>query len=254
MFLLLKHVFYVSIKNIKTGSNGHSQNLVSTVFTLHMHIDRVKTGTAKIFAPPLSLSLSPSSSPPTLSLWNTPEALLKLASFVYITFDILQCPPSLQNKKPITFLTISHVKVKVKWSRYRPRVAQRVGRGMALLFHDCGTRRGWVVSSTSRLLFTPGKDPAPILQDAGWDPGLVWMGRKSHPHRDLIPDRPAHSQPLHRLSYKVHLTCMTCYYPMCLLSHMWQLKGANDFTENVLRLSSGLFPSNLTSTWCHKVT
>ena len=33
------------------------------------------------------------------------------------------------------------VKVKVKCSRYRPGVAQRVGRGIALLFHDCGTRR-----------------------------------------------------------------------------------------------------------------
>jgi len=33
-------------------------------------------------------------------------------------------------------------KVKVKGSRYRPGVAQRVGRGIALLFHDPGTRRG----------------------------------------------------------------------------------------------------------------
>jgi len=36
-----------------------------------------------------------------------------------------------------------HVKLKkVKSSRYRPGVAQRVGRGIALLFHDRGTRRG----------------------------------------------------------------------------------------------------------------
>jgi len=35
-----------------------------------------------------------------------------------------------------------HLKVKVKCSRYRPGVAQRVGRGIALLFHDRGTRRG----------------------------------------------------------------------------------------------------------------
>ena len=43
------------------------------------------------------------------------------------------------------------------WSSYRPGVAQRVGRGIALLFHDRGTRRGWVVSSTHRPHFTPGK-------------------------------------------------------------------------------------------------
>ena len=53
--------------------------------------------------------------------------------------------------------------VKVKWSRYRPGMAQRVGRGIALLFHDRGTRRGWVVSSTPRPQFTSGKDPVPIV-------------------------------------------------------------------------------------------
>ena len=31
---------------------------------------------------------------------------------------------------------------KVKFSHYRPGVAQRVGRGIALLFNDLGTRRG----------------------------------------------------------------------------------------------------------------
>ena len=53
--------------------------------------------------------------------------------------------------------------IKVKGSRYRPGGSQRVGRGIALLFHDRGTRRGLVVSSTPRPHFTPGKDPVPIL-------------------------------------------------------------------------------------------
>ena len=48
---------------------------------------------------------------------------------------------------------------KVKWSRYRPGVAQRVGRGIAVLFRDRGTRRGWVVSSTPRPYFNPGERP-----------------------------------------------------------------------------------------------
>jgi len=61
--------------------------------------------------------------------------------------------------------------VKVNWFRYRPGVAQRVGRGIALLFLDRGTRRGWVVSSTPRPHFTPGKDPVLIVQEAGWAPG-----------------------------------------------------------------------------------
>ena len=50
-----------------------------------------------------------------------------------------------------------------------------------------------MVSSTPRPHFTPGKDPIPILQEAGWAPGPVWMGGKSRPHRDSIPDRPARS-------------------------------------------------------------
>jgi len=40
---------------------------------------------------------------------------------------------------------------------------------------------------------TPGKDPVPIVQEAGWAPGPVWMGGKSRPYRDSIPDRPARS-------------------------------------------------------------
>ena len=95
-------------------------------------------------------------------------------------------------------------------------MVQRVGRGVALLFHDRGTRRGWVVSSTPRPHFTPGKDPVPILQEGGWAaPGLVWPGGKSRPHRDSIPDRPACSsvlywltpvaQSLYRLSYPTHI-------------------------------------------------
>jgi len=51
-----------------------------------------------------------------------------------------------------------------------------------------------VVSNTPRPHFTPGKDPVPILQEAGWAPGPVWTGAKSRPHRDSIPDRPALSR------------------------------------------------------------
>ena len=97
--------------------------------------------------------------------------------------------------------------VKVKWSHYRHGVAQRVGRVIALLFNDCGTRRGWVVSSTTRPHFTPGKDPVPIVWEAGWAPGPVWMGGKSCPHRNSILDRPARSQSLYRMSYSAHFQC-----------------------------------------------
>jgi len=50
-----------------------------------------------------------------------------------------------------------------------------------------------------------GKTPISTLEEAGWAPGPVWMGGKSHPHRDSIPDCPAHSQLLYRLSYLAHI-------------------------------------------------
>ena len=52
--------------------------------------------------------------------------------------------------------------------------------------------REWSAARSGRTL-PPGKDPVPILQEAGWAPGPVWTGGKSRPHRDSIPDRPARS-------------------------------------------------------------
>ena len=102
-------------------------------------------------------------------------------------------------------IKFSLCKKKIKWSRYRPGVAQRVGRGISVLWHDRGTRRGWVVSSTPRPHFTPGKDPVPILQEAGWAPGPVWTGGKisSPPVFVPGPSSPV-AQSLYRLSYRAH--------------------------------------------------
>jgi len=54
-----------------------------------------------------------------------------------------------------------------------------------------------VVSSMPLPHFTLGKDPVPILQEAGSAPGPVWTGGKFRPHRDSIPDRPAGNQSLY---------------------------------------------------------
>ena len=65
--------------------------------------------------------------------------------------------------------------------------AHRGSRGIALPFHDRGTRRGLGVSVTPRPLFTSGKDPVPIVQEAGWAPGPVWTGTENLvPHWDSI--------------------------------------------------------------------
>jgi hypothetical protein len=84
--------------------------------------------------------------------------------------------------------------------------AHRGSRGIALPFHDHGTRRGWGVSVTPRPLFTPGKDPVPIVQEGWWAPGPVWTGAEGLASTGIrSPDRPARSQSLlDRLSYPAH--------------------------------------------------
>ena len=66
-----------------------------------------------------------------------------------------------------------------------------------------------MVSSTPQPHYTPGKDQVPILQEAVWAPGLVWVGGKSRPHWDSIPDRPFRSQSLYQLSYPAHALIST---------------------------------------------
>ena len=52
-----------------------------------------------------------------------------------------------------------------------------------------------------RLLFTPGKDPVPIVQEAGWAPGSVWTGAEKLASTGIrSPDHPGLSQSLYRLS------------------------------------------------------
>ena len=85
------------------------------------------------------------------------------------------------------------------------RTVHRGSRGIALPFHDCGTRRGWGVSITPWLLFTPRKDRVPIVQETGWATGPVWTGAENlAPTGIRSLDRPVRSQSLYRLSYPAH--------------------------------------------------
>jgi len=54
-----------------------------------------------------------------------------------------------------------------------------------------------------RPLFTPWKEPVPIVQEAGLASGPVWTGGKSRPNRDSIPGTSS-PQSLYRLSYPAH--------------------------------------------------
>jgi len=86
-------------------------------------------------------------------------------------------------------------------------------------FLDHGTRRRWGVSVTPRSLFTPGKDPVLIAQEAGWTPGPVWTGAENlAPTGIRSPDRPARSQSLYRLSYLAHQVYNSSALLLCLVA------------------------------------
>jgi len=65
-------------------------------------------------------------------------------------------------------------------------VAQRVGRAIALLFHDCGTRR-WVSGEQhAPAALYPRERPCTHFT-VGWvGPRVGLEGGKSRPHRDIL--------------------------------------------------------------------
>ena len=88
--------------------------------------------------------------------------------------------------------TVSHyhtdcaILVTVNYAQLHPRTvhkAQRWSKGIVIP----GARRGgWSTSRPGR--FTPGKDPVPIVQEAGWVTRPVWTGAENlASHRDSIP-------------------------------------------------------------------
>jgi len=139
---------------------------------------------------------------------------LQVNSHTLLLFKKLQCCTVLQVMHQawrIISHIILHVQINVKCTLVQAlrlctgRTPRRGSRGKALLFLDHDTIRGWGVSVTPRPLFTPGKNPVPIVQEAGWDSGPVWTGAKNlAPTGVRSPDRPARSHSLYRLRYPAH--------------------------------------------------
>jgi len=108
------------------------------------------------------------------------------------------------------FNTVSnkYVTVKVMLSHYRPDLTQSLCSSIALLLHVRGTRSGWVFSSTPLPHFTQEKTRYPLNRRLGGLQG--WSGRAENLITTgiffffSIPDRPASSHSLCRLSYPVH--------------------------------------------------
>ena len=65
---------------------------------------------------------------------------------------------------------------------------------------------------------TPGKDLVPIVQEAGWAPGPVWMGGKSRPHRDSILDCPYTDWASRPTRFQSNTIEMVCFWG---LSKIW---------------------------------
>jgi hypothetical protein len=88
---------------------------------------------------------------------------------------------------------------------YRPYGPYGSG-GIALSLHDHDPRWGCGVGVTPPPFFTPGKDPVPVVQEAGWAPRPVWTGAKNlAPTGIRFPDLTARSQSLYRLRYPAHI-------------------------------------------------
>jgi len=92
-----------------------------------------------------------------------------------------------------------------EWSESRPGRNLPPGKEPVPILPEAGWAPGPVCMGGKSHPY-PGKDSVPILQEAGWAPGPVWTGGKSRPHRDSIPDHPARSQSLYRLSYQAHVS------------------------------------------------
>ena len=74
-----------------------------------------------------------------------------------------------------------------------PLQAQEVGTDKALLFHDRGTTSGEWLSARPDRTIPAGKYRHAFYKRLGGPQGGQ-DGRKISPHRDSIPDPPAHSQ------------------------------------------------------------
>jgi hypothetical protein len=92
--------------------------------------------------------------------------------------------------------------VEVKFTLEQAMKTQRGSRCVALLFAQSQHYMGVGGQHHATAAFTPGKDPVPIVQEAGLVPGPVWMDPENLvPTGIRSPDRPACSGSLYRLSY-----------------------------------------------------
>ena len=101
------------------------------------------------------------------------------------------------------------VNVKVTLTGHEgPEVEQRYSSILSLTSALDGD--GWSTPRPGR--FTPGRNPVPIVQEAGWVPGPVWTGAENLASNGIrSPDRPARSESPYRLRYPSLQSVIYCY-------------------------------------------
>ena len=120
--------------------------------------------------------------------------------------DVLNCDSK-------HYISICGEKVKVKVTLVQAlrlctgRTAHRGSRGIALPFHDHGTRRGGGQRHTPAVLY-PRERPGTHCTGGWVGPGPVWTAAENLAHTGIRSlDRPARSQSLYRLSYSAQSFC-----------------------------------------------
>jgi hypothetical protein len=110
-------------------------------FTQPSALRRVKVPSTANYNRQLSIVV-PCGTLPHLTVTSISELNISLHTFLKFPTYLLTRHHILQNLCVIRFHPAFNIILKLKFSLYRPGVAQRVGRGIVLLFHDRGTRRG----------------------------------------------------------------------------------------------------------------
>ena len=79
-------------------------------------------------------------------------------------------------------------------------------------FFNLGARWGWVVNATPLPLYPRERNPVPIIQDAGWSSGPIWIGAEKLALIGIqFPDLPVRIESLYRLSYPLpHNSLSSC--------------------------------------------
>jgi len=105
---------------------------------------------------------------------------IKPATFRFVPQHLNHCATA------VPLYVYIYICIQLKLTLEHATKTQRGSRVTVLPFFNRGARwGGWSAPRPGR--FTPGKDPVPIVQVAGWASVSVWVGAENFaPHRDSI--------------------------------------------------------------------